>query len=106
MGWDPKNDTANAITIPLVSISDASGAKLARLLSRDEELNVDMDIIEVTPFDPSAFVLFTMAVGTVIVGSLLSGVDSLAHKGSHEEVSSEGSRCLRWFVLCSTPFNG
>lgn len=102
MGYDLKNSTINAtsLTIPCISIPQAAGLSLisqltqpatqrygssqtkgnAKAGSGTQTIQVTLQLIELPALDAAAVILFVMAVGTVIGGSLWSGADHAAAK--------------------------
>ncbi len=75
------NDTEQMarIHIPSISISHEAGERLLTLLSESpgSAPEVSVEPIEVSGLDPSALLLWALAVGTVLAGSLWSGHDYL-----------------------------
>ena len=62
---------------PAISIDRDTGLTLLALL-KHTSVSVTMQLLELSPLDGSAALLWCMAVGTVVAGSLWAGADALA----------------------------
>ena len=85
-GHDP-NSTAG-LTIPVVSLPQDFGHLLLKQLLPGSSVSVTVSMMDLPAFDPSAIMLWALAVVTVVWGAYWSGLDhTAAGRGArHEEV--------------------
>lgn len=83
MGYDV-NSTAGLV-VPAVSIPDVYGRRLVEAAAGGEQLRASLEAVDVPLVDASAVVLFFMAVGTLVWGSVWSGLDHAASRRSAVE---------------------
>jgi signal peptide peptidase-like protein 2B len=91
----PQPQPRNASLPPAISIDRQDGLALLELLraaaaaGTEDSVSLQLQLLEVPALDASALLLWIMAVGTVVVGSLWSGADyALELKGSGGGVES------------------
>mmetsp|Transcript_35632 Transcript_35632/g.79248 ORF Transcript_35632/g.79248 Transcript_35632/m.79248 type:complete len:564 (-) Transcript_35632:687-2378(-) len=90
MGYDHKDkELVGNITTTLISISQANGDKLGALAAAGA--SASLQAVSIPRWDPSSIVLFALAVGTVIGGSVWSGLDHTAHRKMSAQGRTEAS---------------
>ncbi len=83
MGYDV-NSTAGLV-VPAVSIPDVYGKRLVEAAAGGGPLRASLEAVDVPLVDASAVLLFIMAVGTLVGGSVWSGLDHAASKRAAAE---------------------
>lgn len=82
----------NATQPPAISIDRQDGASLYNQLRSGASLTVQYQLLEIPTLDASALLLWVMAVGTVVAGSLWSGFDYALELKGLASGSAQGSR--------------
>lgn len=84
MGHSEDDNATELITITALSIDRQAGLTLMDL-AKKEHTQVALKVLQLSEFDPSSIILWCLAVGTLVAGSLWAGADYAVAKNQQQQ---------------------